>query len=57
METEALIKKMKDIYSALLDFIEATDDHRTEFQILIDFLEDYKILESKDEVQLLFQFR
>ena len=26
MEIEILIKKMKDIYSALIDFIEATDD-------------------------------
>ena len=31
MEIEAFIKKMKDINSSLIDFIEATDDHDIEF--------------------------
>ena len=55
MEIEALIKKMKDIYSPLIDFIEATDDQDAEFQALIEVLEKHEILENKDEVRLLFQ--
>ena len=55
MEIESLIKKMKDINSALIDFIEATDDHEVEFKTLIDFFEKQQILENKDEIQLSFQ--
>ena len=46
---------MKDINSALIDFIEATEDHDAEFQTLIEVLEKHEILENKDEVRLLFQ--
>ena len=55
MEIEIFIKKLKDINSALIDFIEAADDHDAEFKTLIDILEKQKILENKDEIQLLFQ--
>ena len=55
MEIETLIKKMKDIYSALIDFIEADDGHEAEFKTLIDVLKKQEILENKDEVQLMFQ--
>ena len=55
MEIEALIKKMKDIYLPFIDFIEASDDNDAEFKTLIDILEKQEILESKDEVRLLFQ--
>ena len=50
-----LITKMKDIYSALIDFIEATDDHDSQFKTLIETIEDQEILENKEEIQLLFQ--
>ena len=54
MEIEALINKMKDINSALLDFLEATDDHDAAFTTLIEVLEKHEILENKDDVLLLF---
>ena len=55
MEIEGLVKKMKDIYTALIDFIEATDDSDAEYITLIEVLEKQEILENKDEVRLLFQ--
>ena len=54
MEIEAFIKKMKDIYSPLIDFIDATDDQDAEFKALIDVLEMQEILENQNEIQLLF---
>ena len=39
MEIEALIKKMKNIYSPLIDFIEAIDDHDAGFKTLIEVFE------------------
>ena len=38
MEIEAIIKKIKDIYSPLIDFIEATDNQDDEFEVLIEVL-------------------
>ena len=55
MEIENLIKKMKDINSALIDFIEATDEQDAEFKTLIEILDKQEILENKDDVQLLFR--
>ena len=55
MEIESLIKKMKAINSALITFIEATDEIDAEFKALIEVLEKQKILENKEEIQLLFQ--
>ena len=54
MEIEPLVKKMKDIYSSLIDFIDATDDSNAEFQSLIEILEKQKISKNQEEIKLLF---
>ena len=46
---------MKDIYSPLIDFIEATDVQDAEIQALIEVLEKQNKLENKNEIQLLFR--
>ena len=46
---------MKDIYSPLIDFIEAIDDHDFKLKTFIEVLEKHEILENKVDVQLLFQ--
>ena len=56
MVIDALVTKMKDIYSPLIEFIEATDDHDAKFKTLIEVLKKNEILENKDEIQLLFRF-
>ena len=50
-----ILLKMKDINSALINLIEATDDYDAEFKALIEVFEKQEILINKDEVQLLFQ--
>ena len=55
MEIEAFIKKMKDINTALLDFIEADDDSETEFSNFITIMDEYDILQNKEETQILFR--
>lgn len=55
MEVEVFIKKMKDIYSVLMDFIESDDDSGDEFDTIINFFEKQIILENKEEVRLIFQ--
>ena len=58
MEIEALIKKMKDINSALIDFIEPDDDYDdydAKFKALNQIIEEQQILQSEEEIQLIFQ--
>ena len=55
MDINALIKKMKDNYSPLMNFIEATDDVDAEFKELIEILDRKEILQKQEEVRLLFQ--
>ena len=45
---------MKDINSALIDFLDATGDSDSEFKILIEILDKHKIIENHDEVRLSF---
>ena len=49
MEIETLVKKMKDINSALIDFIEADEDCETTVN------ENHKIFQNIEEIRLLFQ--
>lgn len=55
IEIEAIIQKMKYCYSALLNFIDASDDTENEYEKLINIFENQKILENKGEIILLFQ--
>ena len=55
MEIEPFIKKMKDIYSCFMAFIDTTDVCDVEFQELYEILEKKEILQNQDEVRLLFQ--
>ena len=55
IEIEAIIQKMKYCYSALLNFIDASDDTENEYEKLINSFEKQKILENKGEIILLFQ--
>ena len=43
-------KQKKDIYTALLDFIESTDDIETEFYYLTKYLNDDKIMKNREEL-------
>ena len=57
MEIESFIKKMKDINSSLLDFIEESDDLDkcdAKFKTLIQLLEKQEIFRNKKEMQLIF---
>lgn len=49
-----LLKKIKDIYTILIDFIEATDDFDAEFDILITIFEKTLILRNYKEIQFSF---
>lgn len=53
MEIELFINKMKDIYSFLIDFIDATDDSYREFISLIEIFEKHKISKNQEEIILL----
>ena len=55
MEIDAYIKEMKNIHSLFIDFIDATDDSDSEFQTLIDFLDEQKIFQKQEDVRLLFK--
>ena len=58
MEIESFIKKMKDINSSLLDFIEESDDLDkcdAKFKTLIQLLEKQEVFRNKKEMQLIFQ--
>ena len=55
MEIEAFIKKMKDIYLSLIDYIDEIDDLDVKFEILLEILENNAIKEKKEEIRLLFQ--
>ena len=55
MEIEALIRKMKNIYIGLLNFIESTEDFDVEYEALIEIFTKEEFLKSKDETLLLFR--
>lgn len=55
MEIEAFINSMKDIYSALLSYIDANDGSDREFQSLIEILKKTEIHQNKEKVRLIFQ--
>ena len=54
-EIESASKKMKNIYSVLINFIDASDNIEDEFENLIITFKKQKILENKGEVILLSQ--
>ena len=55
MEYSRYIKNKKDLYSSLIDYIDAFDDSEAEFTVLIEMIEKQEILQSEEEKQLLFQ--
>ena len=55
MEIESFFKKMKEIYQVLMDFIDAIEDSDAELVRLIHVLNKEKILQNKEETQILFQ--
>ena len=55
MEIEALIIKMKEIHTQLLDSIDATDDSDDEYLRLIKIFDEKEILQNQREVRLLFR--
>lgn len=55
MEFEAIIKIMKEIYTPLLDFVDATDNYDSEFEELINIIKKLEIKEKEEKICLLFQ--
>ena len=50
MEIELLIRKKKEIYSSLMDFIDITDNN--DIKSLIDTSEKYDLINDKEETIL-----
>ena len=55
MEIEADIKKRKELYISLMDFISASDNLDYELQLLIEIFEKQDILTNRDEIISLYQ--
>lgn len=55
MDIEAFILMMKDISSAILSFIESTDDSDEEFKSFKEIIDKQNILQNKDGVHTIFQ--
>ena len=53
MELEAYLEKVKDIQSALIDFIDSTDNLTDQFDALIKIFKNY--IPNIREIKLLFQ--
>lgn len=55
IEADALVKKMKDVYTIILSFIEVTEVSGTDLKIIIGIIEKHHALQDKDEFQKIFQ--
>ena len=55
MDIEAFITMMKDIHSALLSFIESTEDPDLEYKSLEEVMNNHNILQNKEGIRLIFQ--